>query len=93
MKKLITILTSIFTLAASAQENMHPSPAQKGTIAITNAVIHVGNGQVIENGMIVFSNGKIVDVRTAAPIADVQVISPRMIGSRGISCRHIEAGR
>ena len=78
MKKIIfIILVSIFDLAAFAQENMHPSPAQKGTIAIINAVIHVGNGQVIENGMIVFSNGKIVDIRPSVPIADVQVIDTK----------------
>ena len=78
MKKItFIIIISVFNLVAVAQENMHPSPAQKGTIAIINAVIHVGNGQVIENGMIVFSNGKIVDVRPSAPIADVQVIDAK----------------
>src|SRR5512140_2438084 len=78
MKKIIfIIIISVFNIAAFAQENMHPSPAQKGVIAITNAVIHVGNGQVIENGMIVFGDGKILDVRPAAPIADVKVIDAR----------------
>jgi len=78
MKKgIFIIIISLFYLTVPAQENMHPSPAQKGTIAIINAVIHVGNGQVIENGMIVFSNGKIVDVRPTAPIADVQVIDAK----------------
>ncbi len=64
-------------MAASAQENMHPSPPQKGVIAITNAVIHIGNGQVIENGMIVFGNGKILDVGPAAAIADVKLIDAK----------------
>jgi imidazolonepropionase-like amidohydrolase len=78
MKKIFFIvIISLFNLALSAQENMHPSPPQKGTIAIINAVIHVGNGQVIENGMILFSNGKIVDVRPTAPVADVQVIDAK----------------
>ncbi len=56
---------------------MHPSPAQTGTIALTNGVIHIGNGQVIENGMVVFSNGKIADVRATvamAAMADIKVI-------------------
>lgn len=61
-------------LSLAAQENMHPSPAQSGVIALTNAVIHVGNGQVIENGMIVFGGGKILDVRPTAAISDVKVI-------------------
>jgi DMSO/TMAO reductase YedYZ heme-binding membrane subunit len=45
------IIKAIFLLCASAplrllaQENMHPAPAQAGTIALINATIHVGNGQ------------------------------------------------
>ena len=74
MKKIFLPIALLFSLTALAQENMHPSPAQTGTIALTNGVIHIGNGQVIENGMIVFSNGKILDVRPTAMIADVKVI-------------------
>ena len=74
MKKICLPIALLFSLAVLAQENMHPSPPQTGTIALTNGVIHIGNGQVIENGMIVFSNGKITDVRAAAPVADIKVI-------------------
>ncbi|MFT3680652.1 MAG: amidohydrolase family protein [Ferruginibacter sp.] len=77
MKKICFIILISVTLTAAAQENMHPSPPQQGTIAITNAVVHIGNGQVIENGMIVFSNGKIVDVRPSAPIADVKLFDAK----------------
>jgi imidazolonepropionase-like amidohydrolase len=58
----------------TAQESIYPAPAQTQTIALTNATVHVGNGQVIENGMVVFSKGKIVDVRATASIADAKVI-------------------
>lgn len=74
MIKIISSLLLALPLSAAAQENMHPSPTQSGVIALTNGVIHVGNGQVIENGMVVFGGGKILDVRPAAPIADVRVI-------------------
>jgi len=74
MKKICLPIALLFSLTVPAQENMHPSPAQTATIALTNGVIHIGNGQVIENGMIVFSNGKITDVRAAAPVADIKVI-------------------
>lgn len=79
MKKIIfniTTLVSSFAIfaTATAQENMHPSPAQQGTIALTNATIHVGNGQVINNGTVVFANGKITDVGTAAAPAGARVI-------------------
>ena len=73
MKKIFLPIVLLFSLTVVAQENMHPSPAQTGTIALTNGVIHIGNGEVIENGMIVFSNGKIVDVRPSAPIMDIKV--------------------
>jgi imidazolonepropionase-like amidohydrolase len=56
------------------QETVYPAPAQTQTIALTNATIHVGNGQVINNGMVVISGGKIIDVRPSAAITDVKVI-------------------
>jgi imidazolonepropionase-like amidohydrolase len=68
------ILGSWMLTKVSAQETVYPAPAQKQTIALTNATIHVGNGQVIENGMVVVSGGKIVDVRPSAAITDVKVI-------------------
>ena len=74
MKKLFLPICLSFSLFAAAQENMHPSPAQTTTTALINGVIHIGNGQVIDNGMIVFSGGKIVDVRSTASIMDVKVI-------------------
>lgn len=61
-------------LQSMAQETVYPAPAQTQTIALTNATVHVGNGQVIENGMVVISGGKIQDVRPTAAIADVKVI-------------------
>lgn len=69
-----SFLLSAFALKASAQETIYPAPPQKGTFALTNATIHVGNGEVIENGMVLVSNGKIIDVRPTAAIADVAVI-------------------
>ncbi len=56
-----------------AQETVYPAPPQKSTFALTNATIHVGNGEVIQNGMVLVSNGKIIDVRPTAPIADIAV--------------------
>ena len=45
----------------SLQAQWIPSPgkAQEKTILITGGTIHVGNGQIIEDGLISFSNGKI----------------------------------
>ena len=76
MKKIFfsILISSVLTTTATSQETIYPAPAQTQTIALTNATIHVGNGQVIENGMIVISGGKIADVRPTAAIADVKVI-------------------
>ncbi len=52
-------------ITATAQETVYPAPVQKETIVLTNATIHVGNGQVIENGSVVIANGKITEVGTA----------------------------
>ena len=68
------LLGSWMVTKVAAQETVYPAPAQSQTIALTNATVHVGNGQVIENGMVVFSKGKIIDVRPTAAIADVKVI-------------------
>lgn len=47
---------------ARAQDDVYPVREQPGSVVITNATIHVGNGQVIENGSIEMSGGKIIQV-------------------------------
>lgn len=49
-------------LTAVSQETVLPTPAQKGTMYIKNATIHVGNGTVINNGVIQIKDGKIEKV-------------------------------
>lgn len=70
MKKLLSIFCSVLLLSviATAQETVYPAPAQKGIVFISNATIHIGNGQVIENGSIKISNGKIEEVGTGISI-------------------------
>lgn len=75
MKKIllnILLITTIITV--KSQPTISPVPPQQGTIALTHATIHVGNGNVIQDGMIVFSNGKIIDVGPTTNIADAKVI-------------------
>lgn len=70
----ISVLTLLLT-KASAQDDVYPAAKQSKKTAITNAVIHVGNGTVIENGTVVFDNGKITYAGTAsgAPSAETTV--------------------
>jgi len=75
MRKILMGCFTVCTFAtAAAQETVYPAPAQKETITLTNATIHVGNGQVITNGNVVITNGKITEVgattSTAGKIVD-----------------------
>lgn len=76
-------MKSFFCLTASllycfqllAQEGVYPAPAQEKAVYLTNAVIHTGNGQVIENGTLAFAQGKITAVgNVAVPTGDVTVL-------------------
>ena len=63
MKKIFVYIICIGAfIHAKAQETVYPAPVQKETITLTNATIHVGNGQVIANGNVVITNGKITEV-------------------------------
>lgn len=53
----ITLALSVCVL--QAQETVLPAKEQKGSYYLTNATIHVGNGQVISKGSIKVTNGKI----------------------------------
>ena len=61
MKKL---LTSILTLAALTSYGQNPAPAKPQTraIALMGGTVHTGTGQVIPNGIVLFSNGVITNV-------------------------------
>src|SRR3546814_12434321 len=48
--------------AARAQPTIYPAKNQTQPVAITGATIHVGNGTVIEQGTLVFEQGKITYV-------------------------------
>ncbi|RYY66935.1 MAG: amidohydrolase [Chitinophagaceae bacterium] len=65
MKRLLILFSTAFFLGrASAQETIYPMPAQKAPLAIRNATVHVGNGQVLPNTSLLIENGKITYVGT-----------------------------
>lgn len=51
---------------AFAQPTIYPAKSQGKSISITGATLHIGNGKVIENGTLTFSNGKITYVGPAS---------------------------
>ena len=65
MRKIFLIASlCCYLINGSSQENIYPAKENKGITYIKNATIHVGNGKVIENGIIKISNGKIEKVGT-----------------------------
>ena len=79
MKKILFQLILMLPAAmVFAQDDVYPTTESKGSQLIRNATIHVGNGQVINNGMIKIKDGKIEEVGanlTAA--ADATVIDAK----------------
>jgi imidazolonepropionase-like amidohydrolase len=73
MKTNIFALLMLASLGLYAQETMHPSPAQAKKIVISGGTLHIGNGQVIENGTLTIEKGKI-KIETAAVTGDVERI-------------------
>lgn len=73
MKTNIFALLMLASLGLNAQETMHPSPAQTKKIVISGGTLHIGNGQVIENGTLSIEKGKI-KIETATVTGDVERI-------------------
>ena len=75
MKKILISTLCLLSFGLYSQETMHPSPAQSKKIVITGGTIHVGNGQIISNGILSIDKGKI-SLEKSAPSqsADVELI-------------------
>src|SRR5271170_2668206 len=77
MKKILLISTGLLlsTILTYGQANISPAKPQSKPIVITGATIHIGNGQVINNGYIAFDKGKITAIgQGAAPGNGADVI-------------------
>lgn len=98
------IFLGIMLLVTGIQAQSVPSPAptQSRAILLQNGIIHVGDGKVIENGSLLFENGKIVQIGTSVNAsADVEMIDlagkhiyPGMIATvSSLGIQEIEAVR
>ncbi|MFY0253635.1 amidohydrolase family protein [Chitinophaga sp. 30R24] len=75
MNKYILLLSLAIGLhTAYAQETISPAALQRKPVYLTNATIHVGNGQVIEKGTLAFDKGKITAVGVNIPAAGTDAI-------------------
>ncbi len=75
MKKIIiTAWLIILNNILNAQETIYPVQQQNQLTFIINGTIHIGNGTIIENGIIKINKGKIEEVgkNIAIPADDVQ---------------------
>ncbi|AMP98808.1 amidohydrolase [Pedobacter cryoconitis] len=71
---LFSLALSASSLMCFAQANISPAKKQSKTIAITGAIIHVGNGTVIENGTLLFGNGKIIAVAASGQVPQGDIL-------------------
>ncbi len=56
------------SVSAFAQANISPAKAQTKKVILLGGVVHTGNGQVINNGYVVFEKGKITGVGDATVV-------------------------
>ncbi|WP_020601514.1 amidohydrolase family protein [Spirosoma spitsbergense] len=61
MKKLLILFIALTSLTSYGQ-NPAPAKPQTKTIALMGGTVHIGNGQVIPNGVVMFTNGLITNV-------------------------------
>ncbi|WP_299224668.1 amidohydrolase family protein [uncultured Psychroserpens sp.] len=89
MKSLQTYIILLVLLAfgySNAQQT--PAPKQSETIAITGAKAHIGNGQVIDNSLIIFKDGILTNVLDAT-VARIDLSGMTVINASG---KHIYPG-
>ncbi|HEY3429753.1 MAG TPA: amidohydrolase, partial [Cyclobacteriaceae bacterium] len=67
MKNIVEKYILLLLLSTTAYAQVPtPAPAQQKPVIITGAAVHVGNGQTINGGVVVFENGKLTYVGAAA---------------------------
>ena len=64
MKTYFLLIIIFISLQLHAQDDVSPARKQSQPIAITNATVHVGNGEVINNATILINDGKIAAIGT-----------------------------
>lgn len=88
-KKILTLFLALATSASAfAQANISPAKAQVKKVILLGGMVHVGNGQVINNGYVIFEKGKITGVGDAT-IVKLATTDADLINANG---KHIYPG-
>ncbi len=74
MKNIIYILLLLLFGTENISAQQTPAKPQTEAITITGATAHIGNGQVIQNSMIIFENGKITNIGTNGSVSAKGII-------------------
>lgn len=69
------LLASLFSFCGFALAQQTPAPAQTSPISLTGLTIHIGDGTIVEDGTIVFENGKISALGNATTATKGTVIN------------------
>ncbi|WP_116128141.1 amidohydrolase family protein [Lewinella sp. IMCC34183] len=69
-KNQLALLLGLLICTCVRAQNPTPAPSQAGPMAVTGATIHVGDGTVIENGTLLFRDGKIERVGANVTVPD-----------------------
>ena len=67
---LIALLLAVISCTCVHAQNPTPAPPQSTPMAVTGATIHVGDGKVIEDGTLLFRDGKIERVGADVSVPD-----------------------
>ncbi len=83
------LLFTLLVLPATLLAQPAPAPPQQEPIAIIGATLHIGNGQVMENSVILFEGGKIIAVDLMTRNSEWQKDRYRQIRAEG---QHVYPG-
>ncbi|WP_373059091.1 amidohydrolase family protein [Zunongwangia sp. H14] len=61
----ITFITALISFYGNLSAQQTPAPEQTEPVTIVGATAHIGNGEVIENSLIIFKDGKITQIMPA----------------------------
>lgn len=87
MKSIIYSLLLLLILPLHAQQT--PADKQSQTIVIGQGTAHIGNGEVIENAVIIIKDGKINQIGKASEVPPIKMENVKLINAKG---KHIYPG-